>query len=725
MKKINSLAFRMPFVICCMVVIIIVSMLISSIRIASKGISESRLGGFNSTIAGYASVLDTWFGLETSLINTYSVTPVIMRYLQGNEATTLDLLYTTIRNFKNSNLYIINMGVADINGNIIIDSVSSSLTGMNLKDYIPMTWSKITSGNTDNVIYGDQLLQSDLTGKWAMPALKVVKDQNNQNIGYIYVLLDWAVLHQTHFSNIDLGKTGGLFITSESLYNIMDSLYENIAVMQINPIYKQAFSGSANSGIITYNVNGQKRTAAYYKMKSQPWIIALAMMNNEIYEQNMKLIIASTIIGVISIIILAVFVSIFIGTITKPLEIVVEEAEEIERGDLTKTKQRIKPRKDEIGALSRSFVSMRNKLVETITEVNTASNNIVKAAQELAHGNTDLSRRTESQAASLEETASSMEEMASTIKSSTEHAVAGNNMMIASREAVESAGKIIAETTLNIEEVYEASAKIKNITKIIEDIAFQTNILALNAAVEAARAGDQGKGFAVVASEVRNLAQTTQSSVKDITVLVDNTNEKINKATETARQSQDIFIDIQQKIEDTAKIMQDISATAMEQQVGVDQVNRAVAEMDTVTQHNASLVQESTDTSESLLNQAHMLQDAVSFFKLNPADLTSKPKNAAKSEIKETKKEEIKEKKEINKEKINETVKKENTVRKEEIKKPAFEPKKKELKVPPSIEKEREIESSMQDNRTVRNDEFGVTYSSTSSGMTDDGFSSF
>ena len=725
MKKINSLAFRMPFVICCMVVIIIVSMLISSIRIASKGISESRLGGFNSTIAGYASVLDTWFGLETSLINTYSVTPVIMRYLQGNEATTLDLLYTTIRNFKNSNLYIINMGVADINGNIIIDSVSSSLTGMNLKDYIPMTWSKITSGNTDNVIYGDQLLQSDVTGKWAMPALKVVKDQNNQNIGYIYVLLDWAVLHQTHFSNIDLGKTGGLFITSESLYNIMDSLYENIAVMQINPIYKQAFSGSANSGIITYNVNGQKRTAAYYKMKSQPWIIALAMMNNEIYEQNMKLIIASTIIGVISIIILAVFVSIFIGTITKPLEIVVEEAEEIERGDLTKTKQRIKPRKDEIGALSRSFVSMRNKLVETITEVNTASNNIVKAAQELAHGNTDLSRRTESQSASLEETASSMEEMASTIKSSTEHAVAGNNMMIASREAVESAGKIIAETTLNIEEVYEASAKIKNITKIIEDIAFQTNILALNAAVEAARAGDQGKGFAVVASEVRNLAQTTQSSVKDITVLVDNTNEKINKATETARQSQDIFIDIQQKIEDTAKIMQDISATAMEQQVGVDQVNRAVAEMDTVTQHNASLVQESTDTSESLLNQAHMLQDAVSFFKLNPADLTSKPKNAAKSEIKETKKEEIKEKKEINKEKINETVKKENTVRKEEIKKPAFEPKKKELKVPPSIEKEREIESSMQDNRTVRNDEFGVTYSSTSSGMTDDGFSSF
>ncbi|ADG71470.1 methyl-accepting chemotaxis protein [Brachyspira murdochii] len=715
MKKINSLAFRMPFVICLIVVVIIIVMLISSIRIASFGISSSKLGGFNSTIAGYASVLDTWFGLESSLINTYAVTPVVVRYLEGNEATPAELLLNTIKNFKSNNLYIINIGVADMNGRIVSDSVSSSLIGRNLSDYIPNTWSKV-SPNNDSIVYGDKLIQSDITGKWSMPAIKLVKGSNNQTVGYIYVLLDWAVLHQTHFSNIDLGKTGGLFITSEDLYNIMDSKYENIAVMQINPIYRQAFSG-AGSGIISYDVEGQKRTAAYYKMKSRPWIIALAMMDYEIYEQNAKLIIASIIIGVISIIVVAAFVSLFIGTITKPLEIVVEEAEEIERGDLSNIKQRIKPRKDEIGALSRSFLSMRKKLAETITEVNTASNNIVKAAQELAQGNADLSRRTESQAASLEETASSMEEMASTIKSSTDHAVAGNDMMVTSKEAVESAGKIIAETTLNIEEVYEASEKIRNITKIIEDIAFQTNILALNAAVEAARAGDQGKGFAVVASEVRNLAQTTQSSVKDITALVDNTNEKINKATETARQSQDIFMDIKEKIDNTAKIMQDISATAMEQQVGVDQVNKAVAEMDTVTQHNASLVQESTYTSESLLEQAHALKDTVSFFKLNAADLTKeksvKTLKAGSTEIK--KDNDIK----MIKNSEDREFKKE-TPKKEEIKN-----QKSELKVPPSVAKARELESKSENSSTVRNDEFGVTYSSTSNEMTDDGFASF
>ena len=728
MKKINSLAFRMPFVICVIVVVIIIVMLISSIKIASSGISSSKLGGFNSTIAGYASVLDTWFGLESSLINTYSVTPVIMRYLEGNEATPAELLLSTIKNFKSNNLYIINIGVADMNGQILSDSASSSLIGRNLSSYIPDTWSKVSSGNNE-IIYGDKLIKSDITGKWAMPAVKLVKGSNNQNAGYIYVLLDWAILHQTHFSNIDLGKTGGLFITSEDLYNIMDSKYENIAAMQINPIYKQAFSSSGN-GIISYDVNGEQRTAAYYKMKSRPWIIALAMMDYEIYAQNAKLIIASIIIGIISIIIVAVFVSIFISTITKPLEIVVEEAEEIERGDLSNIKQRIKPRKDEIGALSRSFLSMRKKLAETITEVNTASNNIVKAAQELAQGNADLSRRTESQAASLEETASSMEEMASTIKSSTDHAVAGNDMMVTSKEAVESAGKIIAETTLNIEEVYEASEKIRNITKIIEDIAFQTNILALNAAVEAARAGDQGKGFAVVASEVRNLAQTTQSSVKDITALVDNTNEKINKATETARQSQDIFMDIQEKIDNTAKIMQDISATAMEQQVGVDQVNKAVAEMDTVTQHNASLVQESTYTSESLLEQAHALKDTVSFFKLNAADLAKdKSVKTVKAGSTETKKtndnikpikssDTIESKKDIKKSEL-----KKESPKKEEIRKQKTDTSKSELKVPPSVAKARELENAKAP--TVRNDEFGVTYSSTSNEMTDDGFASF
>lgn len=620
--------------------------------------------------------------MQTSLISTYSVTPTVVKYLENDVNFTEELLSETINKFKNNNLYLINFGIADSEGDIFLDSMSSSALGKNLKDYIPDAWNRFVSENTDGVVYSYRLVQSEITSKWAMPAIKPVKDSYNITIGYIYIFLDWYMLHQTHFADIDLGKTGGLFITTDKLYNIMDSLYENIAVMKINPVYEEAFKSGNISGNLTYDVSGQKRTAAYHKLKNQPWIIALAMMNYEIYEQNIKLIIAISIIGIISIIILAVLVNLFIRTITKQLEIVVEEASKIERGDLSSSKQRIRQRKDEIGILSKSFVSMRNKLIETITDVNEASNNIVNAAKELSNSNTDLSRRTESQAASLEETASSMEEMASTIKSSTDYAITGNNMMVSSKEAIESAGSIITETTKNIEDVFEASTKIKNITKIIEDIAFQTNILALNAAVEAARAGDQGKGFAVVASEVRNLAQTTQSSVKDITDLVDNTSEKINKATETAHQSQEIFIDIQQKIEDTAKIMQNISSTAMEQQAGVDQVNIAVSEMDTVTQHNASLVQESAYTSEDLLKQARSLQEAISFFKLSSDDI-----------------------KKSKEEKTN--------------KKSYIPPKKDDIK-----KEDTQVKPPKKDVSISNDSEFGETFSS-SNNVTDDGFSTF
>ena len=138
----------------------------------------------------------------------------------------------------------------------------------------------------------------------------------------------------------------------------------------------------------------------------------------------------------------------------------------------------------------------------------------------------------------------------------------------------------------------------------------------MNAAVEAARAGDQGRGFAVVASEVRNLAQNSQTSAKEITVLIEDIYEKINKSAEMARHSQDIFRDIEVKIEETSKIMSDISQTALEQEAGVDQVNTAVSKMDGITQQNASLVEEATAASKSLLDQANHLEDVVAFFKV-------------------------------------------------------------------------------------------------------------
>ena len=302
------------------------------------------------------------------------------------------------------------------------------------------------------------------------------------------------------------------------------------------------------------------------------------------------------------------------GTI-KPMRFIVEEAREMSEGNFA-IDAAIKDRNDEIGELSHSFQVMREKIVTVITDVLAASSEIANAANEVYQGTEDLAQRTEYQASSLEETASSMEEMASTIKSSAQNSVDGNKVMIDSKNAVEEGGVVISDTAKMIEEVYEASAKIRDITKVIEGIAFQTNILALNASVEAARAGDQGRGFAVVASEVRNLAQNSQASAKNITLLIEDIYEKINKSAEMARHSKEIFNNIEMKIEETSKIMNDISQTAVEQEAGVDQVNTAVTKMDSITQQNAALVEESTAASKSLLDQAKHLENLMSFFKV-------------------------------------------------------------------------------------------------------------
>ena len=176
----------------------------------------------------------------------------------------------------------------------------------------------------------------------------------------------------------------------------------------------------------------------------------------------------TAIIGPIFIILCTIIIAMYIKTITRPLDELVLISKEISNGDLTSDHRNIK-RRDELGILANSFFDMRDRLSDIIIKVRTSADEIRMNAEELSKGSMDLSRRTESQAASLEETASSMEEMASTIKSSTDQSVEGNKMMIDSRESIQNAGDIILETTKNIEEVYDASTKIKDITKIIED----------------------------------------------------------------------------------------------------------------------------------------------------------------------------------------------------------------------------------------------------------------
>ena len=610
MKKLQSLRVKMPLIIISMVTFFIVALIVITEIKASDAIKNATYTGYNNTVMGFASLIDTWFDDQLAIASIYGTSEELIRYLQLRTEDLQTLALNNLKKFRSLNEYAINIGLSDSNGTVLIDSDNPDLVNQNIFNIHPDLKNKIN--NNTKGVFGENITHSLTTGGWSLILLEKVKDNNDQLIGYLYVILDWSTLNKNHIEPLVIGKTGSMFAIDKNLIIKIHSKTENIN--QPAPTqFKDAFN--LGKGILSYDFNGESRVSSVMTLKSQPWVLGISVTEAEIYEANRMLMIMMIVISLIAIIIIAVFISMFIMSITKPLHLLVGVAKEIADGDLRTTKQKIK-RKDELGELSDAFVAMRKKLVDTIMTVEESANNITMAAKELSEQNTDLAHRTESQAASIEETSASMTEISSTIRDSAEHSINGSKMILDSKSSVENAGNIISETTSNIEEVHDASSKIKDITKIIEDIAFQTNILALNASVEAARAGEQGKGFAVVAAEVRNLAQTTQTSVKSITDLIENVYDKIDKATGTARESQEIFIEIQNKIDDASKIMQGISNSAVEQQNGIDQVKIAIAEMDSTTQKNAALVEEATASAELLFAQSKELMDAIHLFKL-------------------------------------------------------------------------------------------------------------
>lgn len=609
--KLQSLKVRMPLIIIGLFVLAITVLVVVTQVMVTNTINRVTYTGFDNTVMGYASLLDTWFEDQLDIAKVYVKSDPVRNYLTMRTEETRDAALIRLRVFNEDNQYTINMGITDINGNVLIDASNASLIGQNIFSIHPDLRQKV-QGNRD-AAFGDNITRSLTTGGWSLVLISKVYDRvNNRVIGYLYYMLDWSYLIKERVEQLVIGETGALFCVDDTLTIKIHSKIENI-----NSTVPQDFSKTFEDkkGIINYVFNGEDRVAAYTTLTYRPWVLGISMTKQEIEKDNVRVVRAIIIISLVSIIIMAILVSLFIKSITTPLGLITGLSKEIADGDLRTTKQKIH-RKDELGELSNAFVAMRKKLVATIHKVEDSANQISAAAKELAEQNTDLSRRTESQAASIEETSASMNEISNNIRQSSNDSVNGNKMIMDSKDSIENAGNIISETTKNIEEVHEASSKIKDITKIIEDIAFQTNILALNASVEAARAGEQGKGFAVVASEVRNLAQTTQTSVKSITDLIENVYNKIDKATETARESQTIFVEIQNKIDEASTMMQNISHSAVEQQSGIDQIKIAIEEMDTTTQRNAALVEEATASADVLFSQSKELMDAIHIFQL-------------------------------------------------------------------------------------------------------------
>jgi methyl-accepting chemotaxis protein-1 (serine sensor receptor) len=301
--------------------------------------------------------------------------------------------------------------------------------------------------------------------------------------------------------------------------------------------------------------------------------------------------------------------------VTRPLGEAVTLAQGVAAGDLT---QHIEVRtQDETGQLLSALRDMNDSLAHTVGQVRAGTETIAVASREIASGNADLSARTEEQASALEKTASAMEQLTGTVRQNADNARQANQLVVAASGYAVQGGEVVGEVVNTMGSIRESSRRIADIIGVIDGIAFQTNILALNAAVEAARAGEQGRGFAVVASEVRNLAQRSANAAKEIKVLIGDSVDKVEQGGRLVDRAGKTMDDIVNSVRHVADIMAEITAASDEQSAGIEDIHRAIAQMDRMTQQNAALVEEAAAAALSMQEQAQALAQSVAVFKLS------------------------------------------------------------------------------------------------------------
>lgn len=388
-------------------------------------------------------------------------------------------------------------------------------------------------------------------------------------------------------------------------HGALAELIQLLGAGKINEFFDQPTQG--------YQDGFEKQYVQYLEQNDHLYDVAVAD-NDSSYSMAVWIIIS------VLIVVLAVIIAVWFGiknVLISPLQRLVESIRHIASGDL---EQDIHVHgTNEMGQLADSLRHMQSELVRTVGDVRSGADAIYSGASEISAGNNDLSSRTEQQAASLEETAASMEELTATVKQNAENARQASHLALSASETAQKGGKVVDNVVQTMRDIAGSSQKIADIISVIDGIAFQTNILALNAAVEAARAGEQGRGFAVVASEVRSLAGRSAEAAKEIKQLIEASVHKVQEGSLQVSQAGQTMDEIVSSVQRVTDIMGEITAASQEQTAGIEQINRAVTEMDSVTQQNAALVEESTAAAQSMQQQTGDLSQLVSVFRLKHA----------------------------------------------------------------------------------------------------------
>ncbi|MBD8529405.1 MULTISPECIES: Cache 3/Cache 2 fusion domain-containing protein [unclassified Massilia] len=472
-----------------------------------------------------------------------------------------------------------------------------------------------------------------LFGKQFITQYAPVRDAGGKVVGALYVGVDIsaeAAALKERIRAIKVGDTGYFYVLNAAPGKGEGDLLVHPTREGQNILAERASNGRAfvreildrKTGTLVYDWQNPGETATREKIvsfaffKDWNWVIVGGTYRDEITAHATALRNQYIVFGLVALSVFAAILYAFVrATITRPLATARDAAARIAGGDLTVQVER--RHADEIGLLLDAMNGISRKLSSVVGKVRDGAEQIANASNEISTGNLDLCARTEQQAGSLAATSSSMGELTETVRQNAEHARQANSLAVSASTIAQKGGSMVGQVVETMESINQSSRRIADITGVIDGIAFQTNILALNAAVEAARAGEQGRGFAVVAGEVRNLAQRSAAAAREIKTLIAASSAEVDAGRDLVSKAGATMHEVLASVGRVTDIMADITAASLEQSSGIEQVNRAIGEMDDSTRHNAALVEEASAAAQAMQDQAAELARAVRLFRLD------------------------------------------------------------------------------------------------------------
>jgi len=423
---------------------------------------------------------------------------------------------------------------------------------------------------------------------------------------------------ETIHGNVLIVEADGKVVGNGALVNAAPKL-ENLAEVQMPmaaPL-KALLNGVGSQPLeTTYDSSEGEQTLFVQAIPGSPWYLASSLPTSLLKAQSHNMLTRLGLVQIpLAVILLLVSLG-FVRAMMKRLNVLNSNIEALSTGGADLTQRLPASNSPEFNAVAQSFNQFISYLHGLLQQVGDSALAITAASREIASGNANLSSRTEDQASSIVETAASMEQLTGTVRQNADNATHANQLAADASQVAARGTEVVRQVVTTMGEIHHSSRKVVDIISVIDSIAFQTNILALNAAVEAARAGEQGRGFAVVASEVRNLAQRSANSAREIKKLIEESVANIDTGSALVEQAGQTMDELMQGVSSVTTLMSEIMSASREQSMGIEQVNVAITQLDGTTQQNAVLVEQVSAAAQAMESQSTQLERVVQSFRL-------------------------------------------------------------------------------------------------------------